>query len=306
MTVFPTPSFPSLAPTLETHMVQTPDGARLRVALSMVRAPLGTVCVLQGRAEYIEKYYETADFLRSRCLNALFFDWRDQGGSQTDPPSKPPDDAFLAYRRDFQTIRTFMETRSLPRPYYLLTHSMGGLVALELLFREDFFQKAVLCAPFLGFETFGFPLGGAAWICWALVKLGLGGKAIPGMGDHLLPSEFDNNPLTRDITHFIERGLVLQKYPFLNAEPVTFRWLLSALKAIAALNRLPPNTSLTCPTLALVPQYDTIAAPRHTFRFAQKHPHLIPLLFPKARHELLQEVPSTRAALWAAFENFIF
>ncbi|MFX8715876.1 alpha/beta hydrolase, partial [Acinetobacter baumannii] len=42
----------------------------------------GTVCVLQGRAEFIEKYYETVRDLLVRGFAVATLDWRGQGGSE--------------------------------------------------------------------------------------------------------------------------------------------------------------------------------------------------------------------------------
>ena len=49
-------------------MLDTPDGARLRYArFPATGSPLkGTVTLLQGRAEFIEKYFEMVRDLRSR------------------------------------------------------------------------------------------------------------------------------------------------------------------------------------------------------------------------------------------------
>ncbi|WP_204328396.1 alpha/beta hydrolase, partial [Stenotrophomonas maltophilia] len=44
----------------------------------------GTVCLLQGRAEFIEKYYETIGDLRRRGFAVVAFDWRGQGESARD------------------------------------------------------------------------------------------------------------------------------------------------------------------------------------------------------------------------------
>ena len=41
--------------------------------------PQGTVCILQGRAEFIEKYFETVGDLLLRGFAVATFDWRGQG-----------------------------------------------------------------------------------------------------------------------------------------------------------------------------------------------------------------------------------
>ena len=39
----------------------------------------GTVCLFQGRAEFIEKYFETVRDLRARGFAVATLDWRGQG-----------------------------------------------------------------------------------------------------------------------------------------------------------------------------------------------------------------------------------
>src|SRR6201988_2423032 len=41
----------------------------------------GTVCLFQGRAEFIEKYFETVRDLRARGFAVATLDWRGQGMS---------------------------------------------------------------------------------------------------------------------------------------------------------------------------------------------------------------------------------
>lgn len=60
------------------HAVRTQDGLALRAAhwRPTTRLVKGTVCLLQGRAEFIEKYYETVADLRRRGFAVVAFDWR--------------------------------------------------------------------------------------------------------------------------------------------------------------------------------------------------------------------------------------
>ncbi len=64
--------------------IRTADGVSLRVAQWPASAmPIqGTVLLLQGRAEFIEKYFETVDHFRARGFDVVSFDWRGQGGSE--------------------------------------------------------------------------------------------------------------------------------------------------------------------------------------------------------------------------------
>src|ERR1700681_349677 len=66
-----------------TGMLKTPDGVSIRFA----RWPpppgrKGTVCIFQGRTEFIEKYFEVARELYARGFAVASLDWRGQGRSE--------------------------------------------------------------------------------------------------------------------------------------------------------------------------------------------------------------------------------
>ena len=60
------------------------DKLRLRFARwEPTRGPVrGTVCLFQGRGEFIEKYFEVIADLRRRGFAVATMDWRGQGGSE--------------------------------------------------------------------------------------------------------------------------------------------------------------------------------------------------------------------------------
>ena len=61
--------------------LKTSDGTRLRAGFWHAAAPKGTVVLLQGRAEYIEKYGRTAADFAEAGYATLTLDWRGQGRS---------------------------------------------------------------------------------------------------------------------------------------------------------------------------------------------------------------------------------
>src|ERR1700693_4686345 len=66
--------------------LKTPDGVSLRFARWEPPAGRkGTLCVLQGRAEFIEKYFEVVNDARDRGFAVATLDWRGQGLSQRGP-----------------------------------------------------------------------------------------------------------------------------------------------------------------------------------------------------------------------------
>ena len=66
-----------------TGMLKTRDGVSMRFARwHPPPGRKGTVCLFQGRAEFIEKYFETVRDLRARGFAVATIDWRGQGGSE--------------------------------------------------------------------------------------------------------------------------------------------------------------------------------------------------------------------------------
>jgi lysophospholipase len=85
--------------------IKTPDGVNLRFARwDPPPGRRGTVVVLQGRAEYIEKYFETVRDLRARGFAVATFDWRGQGLSDRALP-----DRQKGYVRNFSQYATDLE-----------------------------------------------------------------------------------------------------------------------------------------------------------------------------------------------------
>ena len=82
-------------------MLKTPDGVTLRAA----RWPpppgrKGTVCLFQGRTEFIEKYFEMVRDLRARGFAVATLDWRGQGLSE-----RALRDPFKGHVDSFSRIR---------------------------------------------------------------------------------------------------------------------------------------------------------------------------------------------------------
>ena len=63
--------------------LKTTDGVMLRFARwEPPPGRRGTLCIFAGRAEFIEKYFETVRELRARGFAVATIDWRGQGGTE--------------------------------------------------------------------------------------------------------------------------------------------------------------------------------------------------------------------------------
>ena len=108
----------------------TRDGKKIRYGLfAAVTRPLkGTVVLLPGRNECIEKYFETIRNLTDRGLGVATLDWRGQGGS--DRLLRDPQRGYVRSFYDYTgDLEQFFEEIVLPDcrgPYYILAHSAGA------------------------------------------------------------------------------------------------------------------------------------------------------------------------------------
>ena len=89
---------------------KTPDAVSLRFARwAPPRGRKGTVCLFQGRSEFIEKYFETVRDLRARGFAVATFDWRGQGLSK-----RALADPQKGHVRNFSEYVTDLETAMAP------------------------------------------------------------------------------------------------------------------------------------------------------------------------------------------------
>ena len=171
---------------------RTYDRRRVRYAVFPCgRArPRGTIVLLHGRNEMIEKYFETIAELTAMGFWVATFDWRGQGGSERllSDPLKGYVRRFTDYELD---LERFIEHVVLPDtrlPFYLLAHSTGGLVALSAApGLSTRIERMVLTAPFVA-------LAGQAVSQRRLALLmrigGLTGFATLPVGSHSHPAPF--------------------------------------------------------------------------------------------------------------------
>ncbi len=194
------------------------DGKKLRYGrFPAVARPLkGTVIVLPGRNECIEKYFETARNLSERGFTTAIFDWRGQGGSERllrDPQRGHVRD-FFDYVND---LDHFFEEVVLPDcrgPYYVLAHSTGSLIALlatpSLVNRV---RRMVLVAPFFTYTGFPLSMTAIGRIAGVLYWLGLG-RMYGAWGPRPRRSPpFATNKLTTDIGRYRRNMELYEKYP---------------------------------------------------------------------------------------------
>ncbi len=271
----------------------------------------GTVCVFHGRGEFIEKYFEVVADLRRRGFTVATMDWRGQGGSarMLKNPSKGYVRSFADYDQD---LAHFMREIVLPDcqpPYVALAHSMGGNILLRnASLSGSWFSRMVLSAPMIAIsrQKLGAPQAVSRLYAEALAGLGLG--ALYARGGRDTPLEFDpfeGNPLTSDRERYQRNRLVLEAAPALGLGSPTVAWLRASLRSIARLTAPDYPLKVEVPLLLFAAGMDSIVSSNAIEEFALRLKVGTHVMFPQARHEILQETDEIRQRFWAAFDAYL-
>ncbi len=290
--------------------VGTRDDCTLRAAKWMPtgRTCRGTVTLLQGRAEFIEKSYETVGDLLARGFAVVAFDWRGQGESdrRVDDPHKGHVARFDDYRLDLLAVAETILVPQMPGPHLCLAHSMGGCIALTGALDGWLpFQRLVTVAPMLSIRMIRFPAA-ASLLARSLHRLGFGARSIPfGKPVSIATKPFAGNRLSRDPARYARNAAAARQVGAGAVGDPTIAWLAEAFRAMARLRDPRAAAGIALPTLIVAAGADPVCGTAVTERFAarMRAGHLVVL--PDARHEILSERDPIRQDFWAAFDAFM-
>jgi len=287
------------------------DGVRLRTATwrPTARRTLGTVCIFQGRAESIERYFETVEDLRRRGFAVACLDWRGQGGSERRlrNPRKGHVDGFSEYDRDLDAFMQQVVLPDCPPPHFALAHSTGGLVCLRAVHDGRVrFARMVVDGPLLALgrrrPSQGFVAGASAFV----TAIGLGEMEVPGRyATTIEHMAFDDNPLTSDPVRFERNREIARTLPAVSVGAPTYGWLYAATRAMAEAGDEAFPTRITTPILLIAGSLDRVVSVPAIERLAGEVRTASFVLVPGARHEVLMERNRMREQYWAAFDAFV-
>ncbi|MEL7273720.1 MAG: alpha/beta hydrolase [Pseudomonadota bacterium] len=288
-------------------MITTPDGVQLRYARweAALRPTKGTVLLLHGRTEFIEKYFEAVQDLRGRGFSVLTFDWRGQGGSsrQLWDKSKGHVENFNQYLTDLETILSEIALPDSRPPYYICAHSTGALVALLAApALGNRVRRMVLCSPLLAINKLPMKQTLLQKMTGVLTVLGAGRMTI---GKRNPNKRFIGNRLTSDTARFERSRTVLDKAPDLRTGRPTISWVFSACRAMATVNQPGYANAISIPTLLVAAGNDTVVDPGHIEAFGRQMRSGAFLTISGAKHELWDERDVFREQLLAAFDAFV-
>lgn len=293
----------------EVEGLETPDRVRLRVARwPSASSARGTVVLLQGRSEYIEKYFEVVTELRGRGFDVVGFDWRGQGLSDRllSDVRKGYVQSFGQYDLDFQMVfEQVVHARCAP-PYIVLAHSTGGAVGLHAVQSGRHpIDRLILTSPMIGLPFIGTSVL-ARLALRAALRAGFGDAYVPGGGPDIMDLRpFAGNKRTSDPDRYARGAEIVTAAPSLGLGSPTIGWTAAAVEAVHALAEPDYPSQLKIPCLLITAGSDEIVSTPASTAFAARSKLISLVTIAGARHELLMERDGLRAQFWTAFDSFL-
>ncbi len=292
-----------------TAMLQTPDNVLLRYARwAPPPGRKGTVCIFQGRAEFIEKYFEVVRDLRARGFAVATFDWRGQGLSQRllSDRFKGHVGSFAEFAIDLETFMKEVVLPDCPPPLFALAHSMGAAVLIQAAAKgHRWFDRMVLTAPMIRLATrrmYGF----APTLARIVRLLGRGGGYVPGGGPTVLATQpFMGNPLTSDPVRYARTAAVLETEPALGIGSPTVAFADAAFRVMGQMHSPRFAARIRQPMLIAAAGRDRLISTPAIENFAIHLRAGSHVIIAGAEHEILMEQDAYRNQFWAAFDAFV-
>lgn len=290
---------------VETRWIKAEDGIRLRVAV-WPEGDRGTVLLFPGRTEYVEKYGPAAAEFRGRGLATASIDWRGQGLSDRPLPDRRKGHVsrFAGYQIDVAAMTEAVCDRDLPRPHYLLAHSMGGCIGLRSLIEGLDVHAAVFSAPMWEIAI-QRPLRPVAWaLARAASTARFGHWYTPGTGSRSYVQDvpFERNHLTTDKQMYAFMQNQIASHPDLALGGPSLQWLHEALGECHSLAQL---SSPKTPAVTLLGDDDHVIDTDRVHLRMHRWPSGRLVMIQGAKHEPMMETSQHRNMFYKeATEHF--
>ncbi len=269
----------------------------------------GTILLLGGRSEFMEKYTSTIEDLVLRGFDVASFDWRGQGLSGRMQPDsrKCYVGSYRHYLWDLDLLIHEIVLHRCRRPLIFLAHSMGAHVVLRYLAEfPAVADKAVFTAPMIDIRLKPPADRIARSVSRWMVRVGRGRAGLPAI---LHADEFEgpfrSNRLTSDSARFYQIRRLAADNPRLTAPRITFGWLDATFESIDALQAAGYAENIATPVLFASAGRDRVVGGEAAARFGRRLPRCRMVTIEGALHEILQERENFRRRFWRAFDAFL-
>jgi len=268
--------------------------------------PRGTILLLAGRGEFIEKYAtEVVGELLGRGFAVIALDWRGQGLS--DRPladrEKGHIDDFATYMADLKLFLQAAITPATPRPILALCHSMGGHILLRHLAENgpEPLAAGLIVSPMTALQREAFLRS----VLMLMPEMpAVDHRYLFGTGPFVfLAREFASNHVTHDERRYRFTEAWFRADPRLALGGPTIGWARQAVRSMSA--ALAPGylERIDLPLLLMSAGQDQlidIASHGPVVARLQRGEHIT---VAGAKHEIMMETDPLRAQFWQAFDR---
>ncbi|MEE4166143.1 MAG: alpha/beta hydrolase [Desulfocapsaceae bacterium] len=279
----------------------------LRYSLKLGNPDRGTIIIVSGRTDFIEKYHETCWDLRDLDYSICLYDHLGQGksGRQLKDPEKGHIDDFNIYVADLERVIQSVVLPVRPGPVYLLAHSMGSTISI-LLSRKNpgMVHALLLVAPMLQINAGRFlPPFLVETVSGILCHTGGRHSYVWGGGPFDVEMAFKDNVLTTDSDRFRHNIDLVRNNRALGLGSPTFGWLREAYMAMRVARKAVSQT--LCPMIIFAAAEERVVRLREIQNFCIGMACCRLVLYRNCEHELLMERDEIRNDLLRQAKDFL-
>lgn len=268
---------------------QTEDDIHIRYNTFFPENTKAVIVISHGFTEFIEKYNEMIYYFLKMGYGVCILDHRGHGGSDRETKNlcKVYVEDMDVYVEDFHKfLQDIVIPVSKDQPLYLYAHSMGGCIgALFLEKYPEYFSKAVLNAPMLGFKTEDYPQNVAKVTGNIMCLFGQGDSYAFGQGDFTTEYDFEKACMSSEkrYSYFLNLRSSNEKYQNSGA---TFEWLKSAFDGTDKVKEKENMKKVTCPILIFQAEHDQYVTDYGEYYFVNHVKKAKLIYVPGAKHEI--------------------
>ncbi len=287
--------------------IQSSGAGLLRYSAKKGQAGRGSIVIVPGRTEFIEKYIELCWDLRNLDYGICLYDHLGQGKSdrQLEDREKGHITDFCIYVSDLIKIIESVVLPAQSGPVYLLAHSMGATISgLASQSRTDVISGLILVSPMFQINTgTHLPPFLAELLCNFVCFAGGGGGYVWGGRGYNQDTDFAGNLLTTDLIRFQRNTDLIKQNPEVALGSPTYCWLQQAYRAMRAVRR--QAAASVCPTIIFRSIDECVVGLQEIEDYCNEAGNCQLVSYANCRHELLMERNEIRGDLITRAGQFL-
>lgn len=289
------------------------DGHRIYYQTFIQENSKGSVVILHGFSEFIEKYSEIIYYFSQQGYDVYMLEHFGHGFSERsvsvgDNLSKVIIDEFEVYVEDVdQFVNDVVKpSHDDSKPLFLYGHSMGGGIATRHLEKHpNTFDAAVLSSPMIEVNLGFTPKWVAKFISASAKAFNSGDKYVFGHYDYT-PEDLFSDPACPATSYNRYAYGLLKRYNDIYSQTygATWSWLNTSLKATDRMIKKSEAEKVTIPVLLFQAEDDSLVKSGGQLKFASRAPNVNLIKCPNTHHEIFNSPDPIARAYWITVFDF--